>query len=182
MWIQSGINFPYYVFQNPAFIPVGYASQALAQAAAVNYSFIFYHLGGPLGIIFDLDGVNNSGSITVALNDTQGVSIPGEWQVVSQPAESNVSFVDNQQQYPTIKGLARGQTHLRYIVRGLDNKARWQDTYIRVWPSPGVADQAQQLDPNAPAKPYPLDVLGSAKSIHPRNAIIMPKPTSGNKA
>jgi len=182
LWIQSGLNFPYYVMQSPAFIVGGYASQILAQNAAVGYSFIFYHLGGPLGVIFDLDDCSYTGSITLTLNDTQGTDIPGEWQIVNAPDNLGTAFVDPSQQFPTVRGLVRGQTHVRYIVKGDDNKARWQDAYIRVWPSPGATNQAQQLDPNAPAKPFPVDVKGSAKQILPRNSIIFPPPTSGNKA
>lgn len=182
LWIQSHVNFPYYVFQSPAFLPAGYATQAEAQAAAVGYKFIFYHLGGPLGVITDLSGVTYTGSISLTLTDTQGIYIPGEWQIVSAPEGSNVKVVDGAQQYPTLTGLVRGQVHMRYVVKGTDSKARWQDGYVRIWPSPNVTDLAQQLDPNAPAKPFPIDPLGSAKLIHPRSATVTTHPTSGNKA
>lgn len=182
LWIQSSVNFPYYVFQAPAFLPAGYNSQAAAEAAAIGYQFIFYHLGGPLGITFDAAPVTYTGSISLSLSDTLGTYIPGEWQIVSAPEGSDIRVVDGAQQYPTVTGLVRGQVHMRYIVKGTDNKPRWQDGYIRVWPSPGVTDLAQQLDPNVPPRPIPVDLTGSAKLIHPRSAIIMPPPSSGNKA
>ena len=181
LWIQSGLDFPHYVLQAPAFLPLGYNSQPAAEAAAIGYSFIFYHTGGALGMVFDLDDCSYTGSITLSLNDTQGVDIPGEWQIVSAPENANVTIVDPLQQFPTLRGLVRGQVHMRYIVKGDDHKARWQDVYVRVWPSPGATNQAQQLDPNAPGKPFPADLTGSAKQILPRSAIIFPPPTSGNK-
>lgn len=167
LWVQSGMNRPYYVMQSPAFLPGGYGSQGGAEAAATGYSFIFFHTGGPLGVIFDLDNCSFTGSILLTLNDTQGIDIPGSWEIIDGPGSPKL-LGDISAQYPTITGLQRGQTHLRYIVRGLDKKPRWQDCYVRVWPGPTQGTAADRSDPKTPKAPVPADTTGSAALIQKR--------------
>ena len=182
MWIQSGKHTPWYVFQGTSFIIGGYNSAGAAQTAAAGYEFIFFHKGGDLSVIFDYDEEtleNYSGTISLRVRDVDASYIPGKWQMISSEAGTPLLSSDSVQ-YPTISGLARGLTHVRYFLTSGDKKPRWQDLYIRVWPAPGTADAATSGTPKQNTAARPNDVTGSGFSVRERRDMFKQPPGDGN--
>lgn len=172
LWIKSGVEAPYYVFQTPAFTTTGYTSGAAAETAALGYEFIFYHTGGNLGVIWDIipdPGQPFLGSIGLELRDVEGMNIAGQWMVVSGTA----TIDDPTAMLPTVRNISPGITQLRYLVDGIDKKQRWQDVYLRMW-------NDQTTFPVQPKKSYPLDPTGSGRTLHERRNVKPPTDPSGN--
>jgi hypothetical protein len=182
LWIQSGKHTPWYVFQSPAFTESGYNTEIEAEEAAQDYEFIFFHKGGDLSVVWDIDAANvgaYSGEIALRVRDVEAEYIPGKWSIVSYEKGSPV--IDNTGViYPTISGLGRGLTHIRYFLNSGDKKPRWQNMYIRVWPKVGTESSASSASPVQNPAAYPNDLTGSGASVKERRDILKKSPTDGN--
>jgi hypothetical protein len=189
LWVISGQNptTPSYAFGAPAFIMNGYPGNTnAAETAAAGYAFLFYHTGGDLSVAFDIPkalGGPNTGSITVEVADlTEPQLCIREWTIVE--ATNPETKLDNPElAQPTLFNLVPGEVQLRRLVQGMDNKARWQELYVRVWSSKIPKDEqekAQNLFPLQPAKPTPDNKTGWGGTVRDRNSFYTSPPISGN--
>jgi hypothetical protein len=190
LWVISGENpnTPSYAFGAPAFIMDGYPGNTnAAETAAAGYEFIFYHTGGDLSVAFDIPvplSGPNTGSITVEVADlTEPQLCIREWTIVE--ATNDETRLDNPElAQPTLYNLVPGEVHLRRLVQGMDNKARWQELFVRVWSSKIPKDEqekAQSLFPMQPAKPAPDNKTGWGGTVRSRSTFYTEPPTSGNQ-
>jgi hypothetical protein len=189
LWVISGQNptTPSYAFGAPAFIMNGYPGNTnAAETAAAGYEFIFYHTGGDLSVAFDIPvplSGPNTGSITVEVADlTEPQLCIREWTIVE--ATNAETRLDNPElAQPTLYNLVPGEVHLRRLVQGMDNKARWQELFVRVWSSKIPKDEqekAQSLFPMQPPKPTPDNKTGWGGTVRSRSTFYTEPPTSGN--
>lgn len=180
LWIQSRKHTPWYVFQAPAFTDPGYSTALAASTAAAGYEFIFFHKGGDLSVVWDIPEANVgdfSGSITLRVRDVDASFIPGKWTIVSY--EDGSPVLDNTGiQYPTLSGIGRGLTHVRYFLTSGDKKPRYQDFYIRNWARPGTS---VDKGPVQNAGPHPTDLTGSGYSVKERREMYSTGPLDGNQ-